>query len=89
MLILCTFTDLQLNLSEQLVKLSKLSHILLYVYRRNGTSFIMNDLYHDIQSNIQNSYISTSILKSINNEHSLHLFRLGTDQLEQIFSVQY
>ena len=47
----------------------------------------MNDLYHNIQSTVQDAYVCASIMKSANSDRTLRLFRLGTDELESMFSV--
>ena len=63
--ILCVFSSPTINLSEQLQKLSTLSHIMYHQYRQHGTKFVPGQLYHDVQRMVQASYFACALLKSI------------------------
>ena len=57
------FIDPTISLFElvfELVSLSQLSHMLLIINRRNGSSFMTSDLYLDIQSTIQDANVATA-----------------------------
>jgi len=45
------------------------------------------DLYMDIQSIIQDAFISCAIFRKRHSDKQLYLFQLGTDQLENLFST--
>ena len=81
--IFAIFTDPKIDLSKQLVRLSKLSRILFHQYRAFGTAFIPGQLYHDLQQMIQGCY-NARILKQ-KRGGNLYLYQLGTDQLERLF----
>ena len=81
--IFAIFTDPKIDLSKQLLRLSKLSHILFHQYRAFGTAFIPGQLYHDLQRIIQSCYYAC-ILKQ-KRGGNLYLYQLGTDQLERLF----
>lgn len=77
------FMDSTIDLNTQLHQLSKLAHLMLIIYRRQRTKFITNALYNDIQSIVQDAFISAV---ENNPDNKLYLYQLGTDQLEQLFS---
>ena len=82
-LLLTIFCDTKINLIEQLVNLSKLSFILIVIFRKHGRAFMTKMLYLDIQSTIQDSYIIAAwFKKKAQSDTDLLLFQLGTDQLE-------
>jgi hypothetical protein len=71
-------------LTDHLVNLSKLSHLLFVVYRASGTDFIPAQNYHNLQSIIKTVYkgIVTCIMEDIE-EFFVQL--VGDDQLENFF----
>ncbi|CAF0901874.1 unnamed protein product [Brachionus calyciflorus] len=85
-LVLSIFVNPKLSLSIQLSNLACLSHLLLYVFRKHKTKYITNDLYHDLQSTVQDAFISTAIYQKKFSQKPLYLYQLGTDQLESLFS---
>ncbi len=86
--LLCSiFRETKISLIDQLVNLSYLSHILLFVYRRQGTSFLTNALYSDIQSTIQDAFVCAAVYIEQNSDLLLFLYMLGTDQLEGLFAT--
>ncbi len=87
-LFLTLFVDTTIDLSQQLINLAQLAHCLFYVYRRsklNSFHFMRKDLYMDIQSIIQDAFISCAIFRKRHSDKQLYLFQLGTDQLETYF----
>jgi hypothetical protein len=79
--------DTQVNLLDQLVNLSELSFILIIIYRRHGGAFLTSQLYLDIQSTIQDAFITTAWFKKKAQSEPHLLFLHGTDQLESLFSI--
>ncbi len=85
-LFLSIFTNPLIDLFEQLCNLAILSHLLLFIFRRNKTDFITNSLYLDFQSIIQDAFVCVAKHKQQTSKEPLFLFQLGTDQLENLFS---
>jgi hypothetical protein len=86
--LLCSiFYETKTSLVDQLVKLSHLSHILLFVFRRNNVNFLTTNLYADIQSTIQDAFVSAAIMQEHSPNTKLFLFMLGSDQLENLFAT--
>lgn len=86
--LLCSiFYETKISLIDQLVKLSFLSHILLYSFRRNGTKFLTTDLYADIQSTIQDAFVCAAIFQEHESGLKMYLYMLGTDQLESLYAT--
>jgi hypothetical protein len=88
-LFLSIFTNTSIDLSTQLINLSQLSHSLFVIYRRsklNGFRFMRKDLYMDIQSTVQDAFISAATFRIDRSENPLFIYQLGTDQLENLFS---
>ena len=84
--ILCVFSQPEVNLKDQLRKLSILSHILYHQYKQYGTKFIPGQLYHDLQRMVQGSYYATALLK-VKGGGKMYLYQLGTDQMEKVFNT--
>lgn len=84
-LLLSFFTNPKISLLDQMINLAQLSFMLLIIYRRNGTSFITNDLYSDIQSTIQNAYVVAAYFRKCKSSSDLLIYQLGTDPLEMRF----
>ena len=51
-LLLCIFNDTFIDLSKQ-----PIFHLLLFIYRKQKTNFLTNDLYYDIPETIQDAYV--------------------------------
>ena len=84
--IISVFSDPTINFDTQLIKLSKLAHILLHEYKAFGTGFLPGQLYHDLQRMIQGCYYACSLQKR-RGRGRLYLYQLGTDQVERLFSL--
>ena len=84
--ILSVFSNPTINLDTQLIKLSKLAHILFHQYRAFGTAFLPGQLYHDLQRMIQGCYYACKMQQK-RGGGKLYLYQLGTDQLERLFST--
>ena len=86
-LFLSLFTKLDINLIDQLLNMSHLSHLLLYIFRRHKSKFITKNLYCDLQSTIQDAFVVAAKFIEINSKADLLLYQLGTDQLEILFGT--
>ena len=56
-LILSIFTILNISLIDQLLNMSHLGHLLLFIFRRYKTKFMTNNLYSDLQSTIADAFV--------------------------------
>jgi hypothetical protein len=74
------------SISQHLTSLSKLSHILLVVYRRRGTSFCPAQTYENIQSFVVAHYKSVAQQKA-EGAHEYYIFQDSDDRLENYFGV--
>ncbi|KAK7443791.1 hypothetical protein VKT23_015572 [Stygiomarasmius scandens] len=76
-----------LSLSKQLHYLSKLAHITCALFLQNGTSFISNQLYGDIQALVKNAFFV--VAKTVDLDPTLKVFicLLGDDPLEALFGI--
>ncbi|KAK6966807.1 hypothetical protein R3P38DRAFT_2590224 [Favolaschia claudopus] len=79
------FINVQLSLSEQIESLIKFSHLLCALYLQNGTSFLPNQLYGDLQITIKNAILMVPKTRLINGELKVFLCLLGDDVLESLF----
>ena len=84
-LLLSVFVDTKINLLDQLVNLSQLGFILLCIYRKHGSSFISKNLYLDMQSTVQDAYISAAWFKEMTKLCQFPNFPLYLFQLVKIF----
>ena len=76
-----------MDISDQLLALSTLAYLLLVMYRKHGSNFITKDLYMDTQSCIQGAFIVAAWFKKLHPNRNCYLVLLGTDQLENLFSI--
>lgn len=75
------------NLHTALVELSEAAHLLLAVYQHSGVKFIPSQLYYDFQGPIQDIYSSVAKLQVWSPEHKVHLYQMGSDECEVLFSI--
>jgi hypothetical protein len=73
-------------ISQHLTNLSKLSHILLVVYRRRGTPFCPAQTYENIQPFVVAHYKSVAQQKA-EGAHEYFIFQDSDDRLENYFGV--
>jgi hypothetical protein len=84
--LLSVLVDSEKSVSDLLKQLSKLSHILLVVYREHRTKFIPGQLYHDLQATVRAAFFVAAQLKLCDDVNAeLFLWMLGSDRLEGIF----
>ena len=81
------FTNPKINLIDQLAKLAYCSHLMLFIYRKWKGKFMSKQLYMDIQSSIQDAFVAAHTMHHFDPNQNLYLFLLGTDLLENLFSV--
>jgi hypothetical protein len=86
-LLLSVFVDPKIDLFVQLYNLAQLSFILLIIFKKHGTKFMLGNLYLDIQSVIQDAFVAVAYFKSVTSTKPLYIHLLGTDQLESLFSI--
>ncbi|KAJ6626794.1 hypothetical protein B0H10DRAFT_1941439 [Mycena sp. CBHHK59/15] len=79
------FINTNLSLSEQIESLVKFSHLLCGLYLQNGTSFMSNQLYADLQTMVKNAILMVPKTCLINGELKVFLCLLGDDVLEALF----
>eukprot|EP00918_Siedleckia_nematoides_P065855 GHVU01143252.1.p1 GENE.GHVU01143252.1~~GHVU01143252.1.p1 ORF type:complete len:1114 (+),score=121.79 GHVU01143252.1:380-3721(+) len=75
------------SLEEQLQQLSKLGHLLGFLWSLHGASFIPSPLYHDTQSYVKAAYVLTARGQESEEPSELFLSQIGDDQLEELFGV--
>ena len=81
------FTKPTLNLFDQLISLAFCSHMLLFIYRKWRKNFLTKDLYCDIQATIQDAFMVVYKFHLKNPNLCVYLYQLGSDNLENIFSI--
>ncbi|KAJ7447664.1 hypothetical protein FB451DRAFT_1535824 [Mycena latifolia] len=79
------FINTDLSLSEQIKSLIKFSHLLCALYIQNGTSFMPNQLYADIQAMVKNAILMVPKTRIINGQLKVFICLLGDDVLEALF----
>ncbi|KAJ7232378.1 hypothetical protein C8J57DRAFT_1579011 [Mycena rebaudengoi] len=79
------FINTELSLSEQIESLIKASHLLCALYIQNGTSFMSNQLYADLQAMIKNAILMVPKTRLINGKLKVFICLLGDDVLEALF----
>ena len=80
------FVTPTINLFDQLIQLAYCAHLLFFIYRKWKKHFMTKDLYHDIQSTIQDAFIAAHKCQCLNPDLNVYLHLLGTDKLENVFS---
>ncbi|KAJ7741552.1 hypothetical protein DFH07DRAFT_778032 [Mycena maculata] len=79
------FINMELSLSEQIQSLIKFSHLLCALYIQNGTSFIPNQLYADLQAMVKNAVLLVPKTRILNGSLKVFICLLGDDVLEALF----
>ncbi|KAJ6574023.1 hypothetical protein B0H10DRAFT_1963829 [Mycena sp. CBHHK59/15] len=79
------FINTELSLSEQIQSLVSFSHLLCALYVENGTSFIPNQLYADMQAMAKNAVLMVPKTRLINGKLKVFICLLGDDVLEALF----
>ncbi|KAJ6518572.1 hypothetical protein DFH09DRAFT_1098400 [Mycena vulgaris] len=79
------FINTTLSLSEQIESLVKFSHLLCALYLQNGTSFMSNQLYGDLQAMVKNAILMVPKTRLINGQLKVFICLLGDDVLEALF----
>ncbi|CAN0451541.1 unnamed protein product [Hapterophycus canaliculatus] len=64
-----------------------MAHLALSLYRQNKTQFIPGPLYHDLQATIRCAFIVVAQAQEVCPSLLIHLFQLGTDNVENLFAV--
>lgn len=79
------FINPDLSLVEQMEHLSEYSHIALILYRRNGSSFMSNQLYADSQVMVKNAFFYLAKQLLMDPSLPVLLMLSGDDRLENLF----
>ena len=79
------FINPDLSLVEQMEHLSEYSHIALILYRRNGSSFMSNQLYADSQVMVKNVFFYLAKQLLMDPSLPVLLMLSGDDRLENLF----
>ncbi|KAJ6600112.1 hypothetical protein B0H10DRAFT_1824973, partial [Mycena sp. CBHHK59/15] len=79
------FINTELSLSEQIESLIKFSHLLCALHIQNGTSFIPNQLYADLQAMVKNAVLLVPKTRILNGSLKVFICLLGDDVLEALF----
>ncbi|KAK6966859.1 hypothetical protein R3P38DRAFT_3337699 [Favolaschia claudopus] len=79
------FINVRLSLSEQIESLVRFSHLLCALYMQNGTSFMSNQLYSDLQTMVKNAILTVPKVRLINGRLKVYICLLGDDVLEALF----
>ncbi|KAK6991451.1 hypothetical protein R3P38DRAFT_3223532 [Favolaschia claudopus] len=64
------FINVKLSLSEQIESLVRFSHLLCALYMQNGTSFMSDQLYSDLQTMVKNAVLTVPKVRPDSNPHS-------------------
>ncbi|KAJ7620823.1 hypothetical protein DFH06DRAFT_942933, partial [Mycena polygramma] len=79
------FINTELSLSEQIESLIKFGHLLCGLYTQNGTAFIPNQLYIDLQIMVKNAVLMVPKTYLLNPDLKVYICLLGDDVLEALF----
>jgi len=79
------FVNPNLSLVDQMQYLAEYSHIALVLYRRNGHSFMSNQLYADSQVMVKNAFFYLAKQLLMNPELPVLLMLSGDHRLENLF----
>ncbi|KAK7021670.1 hypothetical protein R3P38DRAFT_3196488 [Favolaschia claudopus] len=79
------FVNVELTLSEQIESLVTASHLFCALYVQNGTSFMSNQLYADMQSMFKNAVLMVPKTRLVNGQLKVYICLLGDDVLEALF----
>lgn len=81
------FLCIDLSLSEQIEHLSTAAHLAMTLYKQDGTNFMANNLYTDLQIFIKNAIFCAAKAKVDDPNGKFYIILLGTDRLEELFGI--
>ncbi|KAE9401544.1 hypothetical protein BT96DRAFT_817778 [Gymnopus androsaceus JB14] len=79
------FMQQEWSLYEQLKSLAIAGHLLFGLYRSHTTSFMSNQLYHDMHSVIKSIYFCVAKQKLLDNTKDIYIFQNASDRIESLF----
>ncbi|KAJ7731443.1 hypothetical protein DFH07DRAFT_755650, partial [Mycena maculata] len=79
------FIDRHMSLSKQASSLIKFLHLLCGLYLTNGTAFMNNQLYGDLQAMVKNALLMIPKTRLIDGQLKVFICLLGDDVLESLF----
>ncbi|CAM9215393.1 unnamed protein product, partial [Sphacelaria rigidula] len=74
-------------LGELLQGLSCAAHLLLILFRVNGTAFKTSQSYHDIHGTVREIFFVVQRAKVLRPGEKMYLWQVGSDGLENLFAV--
>lgn len=85
--LLAVLCDPAKTVGQLLEGLSRVSHLLLIIFRARRTAFMTGQLYHDLQATIRGIYFCALKVQQHCPAMDLYLWQIGTDALENSFAV--
>lgn len=79
------FVNPTTSLSEQVTLLTRFGHLIFALHQTNGSSFMPNQLYYDLQAMIKNVIFTVAKTKALNPELEVFFSLMGDDVLETLF----
>ena len=79
------FTDVDMNLVDQLENLATYSFLAAAMHIQHGTNCLTSALYADTQATVKNIIFTVAQMQKIDPEKALYLLLEGTDHLEGLF----
>ncbi|KAH8914429.1 hypothetical protein BT69DRAFT_1232439 [Atractiella rhizophila] len=82
-----SFTDVNLSLAQQLIKLSTFAHLCTFLVNKYGNAFMHPELFLDILLDISTIFKLVARACRMDPEYPFYIIRLGTDSLEKLFGI--
>ena len=79
------FIDPTMSLSAQIESFVTFAHLSASLYILNGTAFMSNQLYGDLQATVKNAIFRVAKAQILDSELEMHFSLLGDDTLETLF----
>ncbi|GLB45645.1 hypothetical protein LshimejAT787_2500370 [Lyophyllum shimeji] len=79
------FINIDYSFSQQITTLVKFAHLICGLYLSNGTSFLSNQLYGDLQAMVNNAVLMVPKTRLIDPSLDVFICLLGDDVLESLF----
>ncbi|KAL0563545.1 hypothetical protein V5O48_018521 [Marasmius crinis-equi] len=79
------FINPTMDLGDQIQSLSKFAHLICSIFIKNGTSFMSNQLYGDLQAMVKNAMFTVACFLNLDPEMEVFICLLGDDVLEALF----
>jgi Na+/glutamate symporter len=83
--ILEPFTNVHMNLTEQITSLSTFAHLSFTLFRVSRTQYMSNQLYGDSQTMVKNAIFCLAKQQILDPTQPFYLFQVGDDPLKCLF----